>query len=324
MTATMTEPHALQHIITQEIADLVGEQIDDIGPGKPGEIDFAPRTALPAVVKLACRMCSKAQLDGSDGPAQQRRHRLLRLLLAWVRDNLQTGKETLSAICHVAGVATYTLQNDATVLDNPAITYQELLDLAECAEKPGDSPRTDLAARLREQARPIPQRPVIWSGRGYRLEELTHPTHVLVQGKALRQAFATVYEPTCLDDKLGNPGSADAAPCLEAWLLIERGTVRLFSFGGRRGPLLTLALDTATTTIAAISGRDEQSADPTDTLESALIEALTALATTAEGLRVAPQAVSDGLRARFTRDAPALLAICPDVHPSTADQQDSA
>ena len=131
---------------------------------------------------------------------------------------------------------------------------------------------------------------------------------------AHRTACATPAQPT----------PVEGVWLAEAWLLIERGTVRLFSFGGRRGPLLTLALDTATTTIAAISGRDEPSADPTDTLESALIEALTALATTAEGLRVARQAVSDELRARIARDAPALLAICPDVHSSTAHQQDSA
>lgn len=88
-----------------------------------------------------------------------------------------------------------------------------------------------------------PARPVLWrSNNGmFRLEELTHPFHVMAEGFALRHCIDSLY---VKDREYHGVTSATFASAhyLHYWRSIQERRSRIFSFGDADGPLVTISL----------------------------------------------------------------------------------
>lgn len=117
-----------------------------------------------------------------------------------------------------------------------------------------------------------PPRPVIWTsadGR-YRLQELIHPRHLIVEGKALCHCIGQPKH----NLKAGEPLLAN----LRYWLLVASGQSRIFSFGSADVPLITLHISLNPPVLREAGG------DPFASNLPAFLDALTHLATLFPGL----------------------------------------
>jgi len=293
----------LIHHITQEIADLIGEAVNGVDPAKSAQIQFRPTHALPRLVETATYIITHAEIASlADATHVRRRQRLLDIILRWFDQFLsETGHTTPTAIMKATRAA-YILKMRPSLLDSTDITFSDILSLHQTITL------RDVSAVMQRRHQPLPKRPLIWKTKRYRLEELTHPTHVLVEGKALRHTLCTSYSPPWLEHTLCSPGTADAAHCLTAWRMIEQQDLRLFSLAGRQGPVLTLPLVTSHTLLTSMVGRHDHEPNGSEEYVPALIEALRALDDAIGPLFVAPASLNPALFARITAELPQLKA----------------
>jgi hypothetical protein len=126
----------------------------------------------------------------------------------------------------------------------------------------------------------VPARPVRWTSAfgAYQLEELTHPCHLLEEGRAMKHCIGLMYD----DDprRYGlEPGEAAATPLLKYWVGIEDGNCRIFSFTGAKGSLVTVAVSISARafSVAEVSARRGHRLNGTERFHTALCAALDAL-----------------------------------------------
>lgn len=306
---TETFPERLR----QEIADLVGEPIDDVVPAKPGRIRFKHTHALSEIVGDVVLLMINANLCANNNPTHiRRRHRLLDLLMRWYDRYLDDPGHSAAYASLETAKAANLLKRQPELLDNDALTFDDILDHHDQREEflagyhPGRMPEFEDGLERRQA--PLPLRPILWQSNRHRLEELTHPTHVLVEGKALRHALCTNYSKPWLEHAGHPPGTAKSAHCLMAWRMIEQQDMRLFSLAGRQGPLLTIPLITSHSVLGVMVGRNNIKPDGRDALTEVLIEALRALDEAVGPLFVAETALKPSLFARITAELPQLKA----------------
>jgi len=199
--------------IRQEIADLIGDAVEGVAPRRPGRICFKHTEALPELVCDAVVLTVNANLCVLDHPTQMRRRlRLLEILLRWYDRYLDTSGHTVATASLECARAVAVLTTQPDVLENESITFDDLLAPDAAAGKPGLAGYTSPEVAEMDELdaaifAPLPTRPVLWRNKRYRLEELTHPTHVLVEGKALRHALCTSYSQPWLEQARGGPGT---------------------------------------------------------------------------------------------------------------------
>lgn len=124
-----------------------------------------------------------------------------------------------------------------------------------------------------------PPRPVLWeSDNGmFRLEELTHPFHVMAEGFALGHCIDTKYHPD-LEKHGVKPGTFASGYYLEYWCNIRQRRSLTFSFGDADGPLVTINFDRERRAIDQLGPRKNAGMSPKDVFFPYLIQAIEHLA----------------------------------------------
>lgn len=83
----------------------------------------------------------------------------------------------------------------------------------------------------------LPPRKRIWTGRSHALDELTHPLHLIAEGRAMSNCLA---HPHYTDGSTMTSGIAAYARHSPYWHDVKKRQARPFSFGNARQPLLTI------------------------------------------------------------------------------------
>lgn len=127
-----------------------------------------------------------------------------------------------------------------------------------------------------------PPRNVVWTSadKAYRLEELTHPLHVLIEGLIMRSCLARQYEKEKLQTLRLVPGTPAAAPYLKYWQYIRTCHVRLYAFSGPRGARATIGFHTSPWSLFDVRGPCNTYLTSRQQHFPAVVEALTHLAAT--------------------------------------------
>jgi hypothetical protein len=123
-----------------------------------------------------------------------------------------------------------------------------------------------------------PPRPVIWRypDNIHRLEELTHPCHLLLEGHFLQHCIAREYDQRLLKFAKFRPGTPAGATCLVYWQYVEDGRSRLFSLADAKRPRVTLHIDLKHKLLCECGARSDITGK--EPFFNALIEAIVFLA----------------------------------------------
>lgn len=123
-----------------------------------------------------------------------------------------------------------------------------------------------------------PPRPIIWrcSDNLHRLEALTHPCHLLLEGHFLQHCIAREYDQRLLKFAKFQPGTPSGATCLAYWQYIEDGRSRLVSLADAKRPRVTLHIDLKHKVLCECGARSDITGK--EPFFTALIEAIVFLA----------------------------------------------
>lgn len=122
----------------------------------------------------------------------------------------------------------------------------------------------ELSHRRPRQPMDVPPRPLLWHNGDYRLEELTHPSHLRKDGQLMRNCLAR-------SGRQAGPPTVDYAD------LIAEGTLRIFSFGTCDRPLVNISYNPRYGMLCNILGVTNTELKGDEPFMPALRDAVTAL-----------------------------------------------
>lgn len=209
---------------------LGGRTADGTDP-LPWKLSFAKdfRTRYAAMYLGAYLLILQELIPAVHDSEQARTALIFKLLSHLSRTGRQT-EASINAFYPQVDAAIRVLVEHPELITSP-VNFSSILNRAR-------PPRDTIASMSRD----APPRNVVWTSadKTYRLEELTHPLHVLIEGLRTHNCIARLYDDKQLRTLHLLPATPAAAPHLVYWRAIHIGEMRLFSLTGRP-PRITIS-----------------------------------------------------------------------------------